>query len=197
VKQLLVAALNRKDREREQVSQLLVQLHPNVSGCAGARALGREQALWAEAAAAGPRPTHCHPALAPHPVVLLWCQPHAPLCSCSVGPADLPTLALDPQVLSTEQLTLGFTRLLHAADDLVLDIPDAVHLLALFLGRAIVDEILPPAALTQVGVGGAGVWVLGWGCGLKRCGGAVHLVVLLVLIPVCAFARRVLPSAAP
>lgn len=62
MKQLLVAALNRKDREREQVSQLLVRLHPNVSGRAGARALGRERALWVEAAAAGPLPTHCHPA---------------------------------------------------------------------------------------------------------------------------------------
>lgn len=85
-----------------------------------------------------------------------------------MGPADLPTPALDPQVLSTEQLTLGFTRLLHAADDLVLDIPDAVHLLALFLGRAIVDEILPPAALTQVGVG---VWAQTlWWC--RAPGGA-------------------------
>ena len=35
----------------------------------------------------------------------------------------------------------GFTRLLAAADDLVLDAPDAVHLLALFLGRAVVDEV--------------------------------------------------------
>jgi len=33
------------------------------------------------------------------------------------------------------QMSSGFTRLLGAADDLVLDIPDAVHLLSLFLGR--------------------------------------------------------------
>lgn len=31
----------------------------------------------------------------------------------------------------------GFSRLLSAADDLVLDIPDAVHLLSLFLGRCV------------------------------------------------------------
>lgn len=31
--------------------------------------------------------------------------------------------------------------MLAAADDLVLDIPDAVRLLSLFLGRAIVDEV--------------------------------------------------------
>ena len=54
------------------------------------------------------------------------------------------------QVLSTDQVAAGFVRLLSSADDLVLDCPDVVHLLALFLGRAIVDEVLPPAFLTQV-----------------------------------------------
>ena len=45
---------------------------------------------------------------------------------------------------------MGMTRLLVATDDLLLDCPDAVRLLSLFLGRAIVDEILPPSFLTQV-----------------------------------------------
>ena len=31
-----------------------------------------------------------------------------------------------------------------------LDIPDAAHFVALFLGRAIVDEVLAPAFLTRV-----------------------------------------------
>jgi hypothetical protein len=39
---------------------------------------------------------------------------------------------LSPAVL---QMRSGFSRLLSAADDLVLDIPEAVHLLSLFLGR--------------------------------------------------------------
>ncbi len=52
--------------------------------------------------------------------------------------------------MSDEAMSMGFTRLLAATDDLVLDCPDAVHLLSLFLGRAIVDEVLPPAFLTQV-----------------------------------------------
>jgi hypothetical protein len=56
------------------------------------------------------------------------------------------------QVLSAEQLAMGMTRLLAAADDLVLDCPDAVRLLSLFLGRAVVDEILPPSFLAQVSV---------------------------------------------
>ncbi len=34
--------------------------------------------------------------------------------------------------------------------DLELDLPDAAHYVALFLGRAIVDEALPPAFLTAV-----------------------------------------------
>lgn len=33
------------------------------------------------------------------------------------------------------QAALGFTRLLAGADDLALDIPDAAHLLSLFLGK--------------------------------------------------------------
>jgi programmed cell death protein 4 len=39
------------------------------------------------------------------------------------------------QVLTDDIAAAGFTRLLNAADDLVLDCPDAVHLLSLFLGR--------------------------------------------------------------
>ena len=54
------------------------------------------------------------------------------------------------QVMSGDQLQMGMTRLLVATDDLLLDCPDAVRLLSLFLGRAIVDEILPPSFLTQV-----------------------------------------------
>jgi hypothetical protein len=58
--------------------------------------------------------------------------------------------ALVPAVVSADQISLGFTRLLAAADDLELDIPDAAHLLTLFLGRAVVDEVLPPKFLAEV-----------------------------------------------
>jgi len=57
---------------------------------------------------------------------------------------------LCPKVLTVDQLAMGMTRLLAATDDLVLDCPDAVRLLSLFLGRAIVDEVLPPSFLAQV-----------------------------------------------
>ncbi len=55
-------------------------------------------------------------------------------------------------MITHEALAAGFTRLLAAVDDLVLDVPDAVHLMSLFLGRAVVDEQLPPAFLAQVGL---------------------------------------------
>ena len=45
---------------------------------------------------------------------------------------------------------LGFTRLLASVEDLALDYPDAAHTLSLFLGRAIIDEALPPSFLTAV-----------------------------------------------
>lgn len=57
---------------------------------------------------------------------------------------------LHPDVISDDQMSMGFTRLLGAVDDFVLDCPDAVHCMSMFLGRAIVDEVLPPSFLTQV-----------------------------------------------
>mmetsp|Transcript_19931 Transcript_19931/g.60231 ORF Transcript_19931/g.60231 Transcript_19931/m.60231 type:complete len:760 (-) Transcript_19931:626-2905(-) len=58
--------------------------------------------------------------------------------------------ALHPKLIDPQQASLGFTRLLAAADDASLDTPTAAHLLALFVGRAVVDEVLPPAFLVAV-----------------------------------------------
>nr|QKY14995.1 sulfite reductase [ferredoxin] (SIR) [Polytomella parva] len=52
--------------------------------------------------------------------------------------------------LSHYAVEAGFVRLLDTVEDLVLDIPDAQHLLSLFLGRLIVDEVLAPAALAKI-----------------------------------------------
>jgi programmed cell death protein 4 len=72
--------------------------------------------------------------------------------------------SLHPQVVTPDQMVSGFTRLLASADDLVLDIPDAVHLLSFFLGRAIVDEVLAPAflanCLPSLPDGGLGITVV-------------------------------------
>ncbi|XP_027089977.1 MA3 DOMAIN-CONTAINING TRANSLATION REGULATORY FACTOR 2-like [Coffea arabica] len=57
--------------------------------------------------------------------------------------------SLYADIIDPQQMYKGFIRLLMAADDLIVDIPDAIDVLALFLARAVVDEILPPAFLTK------------------------------------------------
>lgn len=57
--------------------------------------------------------------------------------------------ALYADVISPDQISQGFVILLESADDLALDIVEAVDILALFIARAVVDDILPPAFLTR------------------------------------------------
>eukprot|EP00270_Netrium_digitus_P006733 TRINITY_DN1940_c0_g2_i1.p1 TRINITY_DN1940_c0_g2~~TRINITY_DN1940_c0_g2_i1.p1 ORF type:complete len:790 (-),score=274.19 TRINITY_DN1940_c0_g2_i1:16-2385(-) len=52
-------------------------------------------------------------------------------------------------VIQPEQVEKGFHRIVSAADDLSLDCPDADDVIALFITRAIVDDILPPAFLSR------------------------------------------------
>ncbi|CAM0910830.1 unnamed protein product [Alopecurus aequalis] len=52
-------------------------------------------------------------------------------------------------VVSSTQIELGFVMLLQAVDDLTVDIPDAVDVLAVFIARAVVDDILPPVFLNK------------------------------------------------
>ncbi|KAM2576827.1 hypothetical protein TB2_002561 [Malus domestica] len=47
------------------------------------------------------------------------------------------------------QVYKGFCKLVESADDFFLDIPDAVDVLALFIARAVVDDIIPPAFLKK------------------------------------------------
>lgn len=56
----------------------------------------------------------------------------------------------ETDVLHPDQTVLGFVILLSALDDIILDVPDAVRLSSLFLARAVVDEVLSPAALSQI-----------------------------------------------
>ncbi|GAB2269735.1 Peptide chain release factor 1, mitochondrial [Dionaea muscipula] len=58
--------------------------------------------------------------------------------------------ALYADVISPGQISQGFILLLESADDLSVDIPDAVNVLALFVARAVVDDILPPAFVKKV-----------------------------------------------
>ncbi|GER38470.1 MA3 domain-containing family protein [Striga asiatica] len=57
--------------------------------------------------------------------------------------------ALYADVIGAAQISQGFFMLLESADDLSVDIPDAVDVLALFIARAVVDDILPPAFITR------------------------------------------------
>lgn len=52
-------------------------------------------------------------------------------------------------VIDPQQLYKGFQKLVESADDLIVDIPGAVDILALFIARAVVDDILPPSFLTK------------------------------------------------
>lgn len=57
------------------------------------------------------------------------------------------------EVIQADQMQKGFKRLLASVDDLKLDVPAAEDDLALFLARAVVDDILPPAFLQKVPCG--------------------------------------------
>lgn len=56
---------------------------------------------------------------------------------------------LHPYPLEDEQMTEGFDILLDSLDDLAIDIPDAKSIVGCFLARAIVDEVLPPAFISN------------------------------------------------
>ncbi|KAK6940087.1 Initiation factor eIF-4 gamma, MA3 [Dillenia turbinata] len=57
--------------------------------------------------------------------------------------------ALYADVIDPPHVYKGFNKLVECADDLIVDIPDTVDVLALFIARAVVDDILPPAFLTK------------------------------------------------
>ncbi|KAK8548935.1 hypothetical protein V6N12_061836 [Hibiscus sabdariffa] len=57
--------------------------------------------------------------------------------------------SLYADVIDAPQVYRGFSKLVESADDLIVDIPDTVDILALFISRAVVDDILPPAFLTK------------------------------------------------
>jgi len=57
--------------------------------------------------------------------------------------------SLYADLLSSYRISEGFMMLLESTEDLTVDIPDATDVLAVFIARAIVDEILPPVFLTR------------------------------------------------
>mmetsp|Transcript_14253 Transcript_14253/g.20968 ORF Transcript_14253/g.20968 Transcript_14253/m.20968 type:complete len:387 (-) Transcript_14253:196-1356(-) len=57
--------------------------------------------------------------------------------------------SLYPKVLDSGAVAKGFERLFEMIDDIQLDAPRARPMIAAFLARAVVDEILPPAFLSS------------------------------------------------
>ncbi|XP_026656618.1 MA3 DOMAIN-CONTAINING TRANSLATION REGULATORY FACTOR 2 isoform X1 [Phoenix dactylifera] len=53
------------------------------------------------------------------------------------------------EIIDPPQVYKGFGKLVESSDDLSVDIPDAVDILAVFIARAVVDDILPPAFLAK------------------------------------------------
>ncbi|KAL2492364.1 MA3 domain-containing protein [Abeliophyllum distichum] len=57
--------------------------------------------------------------------------------------------ALYADLINPTQIRQGFFMLLESADDLAVDILDTVDILALFIARAVVDDILPPSFIPR------------------------------------------------
>ena len=53
------------------------------------------------------------------------------------------------QVIYPEQMQKGFEATINSLDDLVLDVPEAPELLALFMARAVVDDVIPPVMVSR------------------------------------------------
>ena len=56
---------------------------------------------------------------------------------------------LHPTPLADSDMEAGFELLLDSLDDLCIDCPDAKSMVGSFLARAVVDEVLPPAFLSN------------------------------------------------
>ncbi|KAL7552913.1 hypothetical protein ACHAWF_016162, partial [Thalassiosira exigua] len=56
---------------------------------------------------------------------------------------------LHPNPLADDEMEMGFEVLLDSVDDLAIDIPDAKAMVGSFLARAVVDEVLAPAFLSN------------------------------------------------
>jgi len=56
---------------------------------------------------------------------------------------------LHPTPLSMDEMEVGFIALLDGLDELSTDVPEAKTMVASFLARAVVDEVLPPAFLSD------------------------------------------------
>eukprot|EP01051_Picozoa_sp_SAG22_P020459 SAG22_NODE_4145_length_1368_cov_1.371946_2_plen_137_part_00 len=121
---------------------------------------------------------------------------HCPvLAKCRAERVAVLLAGLFPGLLDSEAVQHGMFLLVQSVDDLAIDVPEAPSLLALFLARAVLDEILPPKFLQQLqeldpeNVGVAAAAALK-GCarhrtGCSGCGGMTASSALLLSAPPC------------
>jgi programmed cell death protein 4 len=57
--------------------------------------------------------------------------------------------ALYPDILSMNMIGKGFERLFEIVDDIEIDAPQAGNIIASFIARAVVDEVVPPSFLSD------------------------------------------------
>lgn len=57
--------------------------------------------------------------------------------------------ALYPDLLSMSTIGKGFERLFEVADEIEIDAPQAGNIIAAFVARAVIDEVLPPSFLSD------------------------------------------------
>ena len=54
------------------------------------------------------------------------------------------------KIIYPEQMRKGFEATVYSVDDLKLDVPEAPEYIALFLARAVVDDVLPPSMIAKL-----------------------------------------------
>lgn len=63
--------------------------------------------------------------------------------------------AAPAQVLAPEAVSRGLLEAVAAVEDLRLDVPDSPGVVATFVSRAVVDEVLPPSFVDGIPAGAA------------------------------------------
>ncbi|KMZ63448.1 hypothetical protein ZOSMA_409G00060 [Zostera marina] len=53
-------------------------------------------------------------------------------------------------VFDSATIRKAFTKLVVSAEDLILDVPNIIDVVSLFIARAVIDEVLPPSFLTKI-----------------------------------------------
>ncbi|KAJ0615344.1 putative programmed cell death protein [Helianthus annuus] len=66
---------------------------------------------------------------------------------------EMASVLLSSLYFPADDVVNGFTMLIESADDIALDIPVVVEDLAMFLARAVVDDVLAPLHLEEIGGG--------------------------------------------